>query len=493
MRQRTPGEPLRPGRPTPWCGPTARSGPSRRSVGTTRRRSSTASGAGRGSGRTPIPDPEECPADHRASSPGRPGPPRPAGPARRYSYTNNWPPEPLVGNHADRGGGRLERPVAHRPARRHRAACWRSTAATPHLLGWHGTEERRLRFVPPAQVAADPGPAVHRLVLLRRRGPVPAAERCSAARRPTTTPRPAASSASTCARLLPYNLTRTWHLQLALFFVAAAFLAAGIFLAPLIAGREPRGQRLLSLVLLGALVVVVVGSLAGEASATTGYLTGADRPLLRGPGVGVPRPRQVLAVPAGRRHAPLAASSCTAGSGRGWRPRAAATCRGCSSTAPCRSRSSTRSAWSAARRPPFAIADFWRFWVVHLWVEDFLELFTTMMVAYIFVLLGVVSERMATRVIYFDVILYSVGGVVGTMHHFYFSGGAGGPHGPGGVLLGGGGDPADAPDGRGLDLPAAGGRQQVGGGRTGSRTAGRCCSWPRSASGTSSGPASSAS
>ena len=70
----------------------------------------------------------------------------------------------------------------------------------------------------------------------------------------------------------------------------------------------------------------------------------------------------------------------------------------------------------------FAIADFWRFWVVHLWVEDFLELFTTIMVAYIFVLLGVVSEKTATRVIYFDAVLYSVGGVVGTMHHLYFSG-----------------------------------------------------------------------
>ena len=70
----------------------------------------------------------------------------------------------------------------------------------------------------------------------------------------------------------------------------------------------------------------------------------------------------------------------------------------------------------------FAIADFWRFWVVHLWVEDFLELFTTIMVAYMFVLLGVVSEKTATRVIYLDALLYSVGGVVGTMHHLYFSG-----------------------------------------------------------------------
>ena len=61
--------------------------------------------------------------------------------------------------------------------------------------------------------------------------------------------------------------------------------------------------------------------------------------------------------------------------------------------------------------------------MVHLWVEDFLELFTTMLVALIFVLMGIVSERFATRLIYFDVMLYSIGGVVGTLHHCYFSGG----------------------------------------------------------------------
>jgi len=69
----------------------------------------------------------------------------------------------------------------------------------------------------------------------------------------------------------------------------------------------------------------------------------------------------------------------------------------------------------------FTTTDFWRFWVVHLWVEDFLELFTTILVAYIFVLLGVVHERIALRMIYLDVILYSAGGIVGTMH-VYFSG-----------------------------------------------------------------------
>ena len=70
----------------------------------------------------------------------------------------------------------------------------------------------------------------------------------------------------------------------------------------------------------------------------------------------------------------------------------------------------------------FVVNDFWRFWVVHLWVEDFLELFTTVIVAYMFVLLGVVREATALRVIYLDIILYSLGGVLGTMHHLYFSG-----------------------------------------------------------------------
>ena len=99
-----------------------------------------------------------------------------------------------------------------------------------------------------------------------------------------------------------------------------------------------------------------------------------------------------------------------------------ATCPGCSSSPRWRSRPSTPSACWRSTGDNFTTTDFWRFWVVHLWVEDFLELFTTIMVAYIFVLLGVVRERVALTVIYLDIVLYSVGGVIGTMHHLYFSG-----------------------------------------------------------------------
>jgi nitric oxide reductase subunit B len=55
-------------------------------------------------------------------------------------------------------------------------------------------------------------------------------------------------------------------------------------------------------------------------------------------------------------------------------------------------------------------------------VEDFLELFTTVLVAYMFVLLGVVHERVALTMVYLDILLYSAGGVIGSMHHVYFSG-----------------------------------------------------------------------
>ena len=141
----------------------------------------------------------------------------------------------------------------------------------------------------------------------------------------------------------------------------------------------------------------------------------------------------------------------------------------------------------------FTITDYWRFWVVHLWVEDFLELFTTAMVAYIFVLLGVVRERVALTVVLLDIILYSVGGVIGTMHHLYFSGAPAENMALGAVLLGARGDAAHLPHRRGLELPAARRPPGVEVRRRRSRTAGRSCSWSRSASGTSSAPGSSAS
>lgn len=375
--------------------------------------------SGAGLGPNAVPDPEDCRRITAfiawtawTASARRPG--------QDYSYTNNWPPEPLVGNRLTRdavvwsvlsliallGGIGLLLAVYGR---------------FPHLLGWHGAEERRLRFVPPGQVPLTPAQrstawywlAVAALLLVQTLlGGATAHYHAE----------DGSFFGLDLARVLPYNLTRTWHLQLALFVVSAAFLAGGIFLAPLVSGREPRGQGVLSYVLLGALVVVVVGSLAGQSLSYHGVLEGSARPLFGAQGweyLDLGRFWQVLLI--GGMLLWLLILY------RALRGRLATESRG---NLPYLFFYSALSiplfyavGLACSTRSAFAVGDFWRFWVVHLWVEDFLELFTTILVAFIFVLLGVVSERTALRVIYLDAILYSVGGVVGTMHHFYFSGG----------------------------------------------------------------------
>ena len=67
--------------------------------------------------------------------------------------------------------------------------------------------------------------------------------------------------------IVPYSLARTWHVQMGMLWIATSWLATGLCLAPLVAGHEPRLQRLGVNVLLVALVVVVGGSMFGQALA----------------------------------------------------------------------------------------------------------------------------------------------------------------------------------------------------------------------------------
>ena len=222
-------------------------------------------------------------------------------------------------------------------------------------------------------------------------------------------------------RLAPYNLLRTWHLQLAIFWIATAWVAGGLFLAPLVGGGDPPGQRRLVDVLFWALVLVVGGSLAGE-------FLGDLRPARAGlvlagaPGVGVPRPRPVLAAAPRGRAGCSGSSSCSGRCGPRIRREG-------------KSDVSALFLYAAAAIPlfylpalfygprtNFAVIDNWRFWIIHLWVEGFFELFATVLVAIMFRQLGLVTTRTATRLVYLDAILFLAGGIVGTGHHWYFTG-----------------------------------------------------------------------
>lgn len=341
-------------------------------------------------------------------------------PGKDYSYTNNWPPEPLVGNH----------PTAA-------VVLW-SMLSLGALLGGLGLLFAcygRYDFL--GWEAGKQSENANRALIFRRPGDVvltPAQRACAwfflvmAVLFLVQTLVGGASQhyraelsnffGVDLARLLPFNLARTWHVQLAIFWVSTSFLAAGIFLAPIIAGHEPRGQYVLAYVLLGALVVVVAGSLAGEFAGIHGW---TDSEWFGNQGfeyLDLGRFWQVLLV--------VGLSFWVILLFRNLRGRL-------------RTEHMGNMPWLfffaalaipafyavgllAHSESSFTITDFWRFWVVHLWVEDFLELFTTIMVAYIFVLLGIVSERVGLTVVYLDIILYSVGGVIGTMHHLYFSG-----------------------------------------------------------------------
>ena len=334
-----------------------------------------------------------------------------------YSYTNNWPPEPLVGNHATADA--IVWSVLSLIALLGGIGLLLAAFGRWNFLGWHGREDQRVSFRPPDEVALTPAQRSCGWFFL-----VMALLFVLQALLGGATQHYRAEIGNffgfDLARILPFNIARTWHVQLAIFWVSTSFLAAGIFLAPMIAGREPRRQSWLSYGLLAALAIVVFGSLAGEYAGISGWIKrgwswfGAQGFEYLDLG----RFWQILLV--------IGLVFWVIILFRGLQGRLGAEHIGNMPWLFFFSALSIPAFYAvgllARTNSHFTITDFWRFWVVHLWVEDFLELFTTIMVAYIFVLLGVVHERVALKVIYLDILLYSAGGMVGTMHHVYFSG-----------------------------------------------------------------------
>jgi nitric oxide reductase subunit B len=219
---------------------------------------------------------------------------------------------------------------------------------------------------------------------------------------------------------LPSQIARTWHLQLAIFWIATAYIAGGLLLAPAVGGREPKGQAFGSNLLFGALVVVVVGSLAGEFLGVRGALERVWFWLGH-------QGWEYLDL--GRAWQVLLALGLVV-----WLVLLSR------AIAPARKNPEERDIsslflYAAAAIPlfylpamffnsttNFTVVDTWRFWIIHLWVEGFFELFVTVMVAMIFYKLGLVARQTALRVVYLDAILYLGSGIIGTGHHWYWTG-----------------------------------------------------------------------
>ena len=219
--------------------------------------------------------------------------------------------------------------------------------------------------------------------------------------------------------LIPITVSRSWHLQLALLWIATCWIAASIFALPMMAGGEPRGQLRLVNVLFGLLSVVVGGMLAGVYLGPTGALGNQWR-MFGNQGwefVELGRAFQWVLF--------VALALWGAIVLRGVMPFL-------------RSRDKWAlpnwlfytiacvvvlfiSGFIATPETNFAIADFWRWSVIHMWVEAFLEVFTTVVVAYHMYLMGLVSWRSASAVVYAATILFLGSGMLGIAHNFYWN------------------------------------------------------------------------
>ncbi|MDT7526001.1 MULTISPECIES: nitric-oxide reductase large subunit [Idiomarinaceae] len=221
---------------------------------------------------------------------------------------------------------------------------------------------------------------------------------------------------------LPYSLVRTWHLQAAMFWIATGFLAAGLFLAPIInGGKDPKYQKLGVDLLFWALVVVVAGTFIGNFLSIAqimpehlsfwwghqGYeYVDLGRAWQIGKFLGIvfwlvlmmrgvfhalrqPGDKNLLAL--------LTASVVAIGLFYG-------------------------AGFFYGERTHLSVMEYWRWWIVHLWVEGFFEVFATAALAFIFHSMGLVSRKMATTATLASASLFMLGGVPGTFHHLYFAG-----------------------------------------------------------------------
>ncbi|MDK4688812.1 nitric-oxide reductase large subunit [Kingella negevensis] len=225
------------------------------------------------------------------------------------------------------------------------------------------------------------------------------------------------------SKLLPYSLARTWHLQSALFWIATGFLTAGLFIAPVLnGGKDPKFQALGVNLLYVALFIVVAGSYAGNfVSLVLNKLSDSANFWFGHQGyeyLDLGRFWQLLltvgfllwlflmlrcAVPAfrqgGDKNLLTIFVASIVGVGAFYAP-----------------------GLFYGEHTTLAVMEYWRWWVVHLWVEGFFEVFATAALAFIFYNLGLVSYKSATTASLVAGSLFLVGGVPGTFHHLYFTG-----------------------------------------------------------------------
>ncbi|HSC81892.1 MAG TPA: nitric-oxide reductase large subunit, partial [Chitinolyticbacter sp.] len=339
-------------------------------------------------------------------------------PENRVTYTNNWPSEPLIGNSPP-------------PS----LWVWSAFSVTFLLagiaaLGWHHAVTHDREEVQQALPQTDPFAGLQVTPSMRATakyfwivlalflvqillGAITAHYQVEGQQ----------AYGFAISQYLPYSITRTWHTQLAVLWIAVAWLGTGLYIAPALSGHEPAFQRLGVNVLFVCLLIIVVGSFAGQWLAVMQKLglehnfwfghqgwEYADMgrfwqwflfaglliwlclvgralwPVLSGPATDT---KSIV----GLMFLSTVAIGLFFGSALMWN-----------------------------EHTHISEVEYWRWWLVHLWVEGFFEVFATAVVALIFTKLGLVRATSANRAIVAETIVFLFGGILGTLHHLYWTG-----------------------------------------------------------------------
>ncbi len=224
------------------------------------------------------------------------------------------------------------------------------------------------------------------------------------------------------AEILPYSISRTWHVQLAIFWIATSWLATGLFIAPAVSGKEPKYQRFGVNFLFIALLIIVVGSLVGQWFGVMQKLGLVENFWFGHQGyeyVDLGRFWQIFLL--------VGLVLWLVLMGRAIWPALKQRNENKHLLTMFLIASVAIAAFYAAglmwgRQTHLALAEYWRWWVVHLWVEGFFEVFATVVIAFIFVRMQLIKATIATSTVLFSTIIFLSGGILGTFHHLYFTG-----------------------------------------------------------------------
>ena len=233
---------------------------------------------------------------------------------------------------------------------------------------------------------------------------------------------------------LPFNFLRDVHIQSPIVWIGLSWIAAALFLAPAISGREAKGQGFLVDLLFWVTLLIVASALAGDYLGIMGVIRKgwfwfgnqglSYIQLGRAWQIGFFAGLIIWSLLVFRALWPTR-ETLWAATKQFWSGRIRLEHLLWASTANIALLYAFGMIPLTGIEKSFTLTDFWRWWVVHLWVEQSFEFFAAAISAYLLMAVGLVSRQLAERSVYLELILIFLGGVLGTGHHLYWAGAPG--------------------------------------------------------------------